>query len=248
MAQYSKERRDAVVVLDAHRHVLGRPWRGNLRRTINDAITAEEWIAGLLALCDVGPAARRSRAVLAIDAPLGVADAFRALLDGHPPVEEVHASDSNPYLYRETERFLIAGGHRPLSAVKDKIGSQSTKAMHALACFTPDREGIGVWSGPGGNESIEAYPAVARKSSRVQRLLDPYVHAVTVDGYRRLDPVFGHADEEDALLCALVAWLFVHERDALAAPDETVPGAEGWIWVPKDALADPPHPLPVERG
>lgn len=174
--------RDALVVLDADRHVLGRPWRGNLRRTINDAQTTEDWIAGLLALCGVEPGSPRFRVVLAIDAPLGVADAFRALLDGQSPVAEVYASDSNPYLYRETERFLIAGGHRPLSAVKDMIGSQSTKAIHVLARFTPDVKGTGVWCGPGRTESIEAYPAVARKSGRVQRMLDPYVDAVKGDG------------------------------------------------------------------
>lgn len=240
--------RDALVVLDGNRHVLGRPWRGNLRRTINDAATTAQWIDRLLALCGVGTEVPRSRCVLAIDAPLGVADAFRALVDGRAPVEDVPASDSNPYLYRETERFLMAGGHRPLSAVKDMIGSQSTKAMHALARFTPDRRGAGVWSGPGGHESIEAYPAVARKSGRVQRMLDRYVHAIGVDGQRMLDPAFEYADHEDALLCALVAWLFVHERDALAGPAEMVPAAEGWIWVPGDALAEPPNSLLVERG
>jgi len=78
-------------------------------------------------------------------------------------------------------------------------------------------------------------------------MLDPYVHAVTTDGQRFLGPGFEHTDHEDALLCALVAWLFVHERDALAPPDETVPEAEGWIWVPRDALADSPRPLLVER-
>ena len=240
--------RDALVVLDADRHLLGRPWRGNLRRLINDAVTVEDWIVGLLALCGVESASRGSRVVLAIDAPLGVANAFRALLGGPSPIAEVHASDSNPYLYRETERFLIAGGHRPLSAVKDMIGSQSTKAMHALARFTPERNGTGIWSGPGRTESIEAYPAVARKSGRVQRMLDPYVHAVMADGQRLLAPEFEHVDHEDALLCALVAWLFVYEHDALAAPEETVPQAEGWIWVPKDALADPAHSLLVEHG
>lgn len=240
--------RDAVVVLDARRQVLGRPWRGNLRRTINEAGTTEEWITGLLGLCGADREATRSRAVLAIDAPLGVADRFRGLLHGEPPVMEVHASDSNPYLFRETERFLMAGGHRPLSAVKDMIGGQSTKAMHALARFTPYRKEKGVWSGPVGIEAIEAYPALARKSGRVQGMLEAYVQAVTVDGQRFLDPEFEHADHEDALLCALVAWLFVHERDALAAPDETVPEAEGWIWVPRDALAEPTHPLLADRG
>jgi predicted nuclease with RNAse H fold len=233
--------RDALVVLDADRQVLGRPWRGNLRRTINEADGGEDWIECLLALCGVDRGTPRAGAVLAIDAPLGVAAAFRALVNGQPPAGDVYASDSNPYLYRETERFLIERGHRPLSAVKDMIGSQSSKAMHALARFTPDQTGTGVWSGGRGIEAIEAYPAVARKSGRVQRLLDLYVHSVLANGERFLDPVFEYTDHEDALLCALVAWLFVHEREALAAPEAGAPEAEGWIWVPVDALDDPPR-------
>jgi len=236
--------RDAVVVLDAGRRVLGRPWRGNLRRTINDAATAGDWIARLLALCDLEPASPRARAVLAIDAPLGVAKSFLSLLSGASPVDEVPASDSNPYLYRETERFLIAGGHRPLSAVKDMIGSQSTKAMHAVARFTPECTGTGVWAGHGGVRSIEAYPAVARKSGRVQRMLDENFETVRADGTQFLSG-FEHADCVDALLCALVGWLFVHECDSLAWPDDDVPENEGWIWVPRDALGGQPHTLRV---
>ena len=239
--------RDAVVVLDADRRVLGRPWRGNLRRTINESATAEDWINGLLRLCSVDAATARAGAVIAIDAPLGVADAFRALLDGQPPVEEVHASDSNPYLYRETERFLIAGGHRPLSAVKDMIGSQSTKAMHALARFTPDREGTGIWAAPGGIRAIEAYPAMARKSGRVRCMLGEHADPLRAGGEAFL-PEFQRADCVDALLCALVGWLFVHERDSLALPDDELPEKEGWIWVPRDALDHSVQPLLVERG
>jgi hypothetical protein len=109
--------RDALVVLDADRQVLGRPWRGNLRRTINEADGGEDWIECLLALCGVDRATPRAGAVLAIDAPLGVAAAFRALVNGQPPAGDVYASDSNPYLYRETERFLIERGHRPAPGV-----------------------------------------------------------------------------------------------------------------------------------
>jgi len=80
---------------------------------------------------------------------------------------------------------------------------------------------------------------VARKSDRVRGLIEAYLEPA-VGGER---PSFGRGcettDHEDALVCALVAWLFVHERDALAAPNGSAPDGEGWIWAPRDALAEP---------
>ena len=45
-----------------------------------------------------------------------------------------------------------------------------------------------------------------------------------------------HLDMEDALTCALVAYLYAARIDALCAPPEDIPDAEGWIWFPADVL------------
>lgn len=47
----------------------------------------------------------------------------------------------------------------------------------------------------------------------------------------------GHVDKADALSCALVAYLFDQNRNALAGQEDAVPPGEGWIWVPGDVLA-----------
>jgi hypothetical protein len=48
--------------------------------------------------------------------------------------------------------------------------------------------------------------------------------------------LLGHGDLDDALTCALLAYLFAVRPETLVAPPESVPGSEGWIWVPKDGL------------
>ena len=45
-----------------------------------------------------------------------------------------------------------------------------------------------------------------------------------------------HLDMEDALTCALVAYLYATSVDALCAPPEDIPEAEGWIWFPADVV------------
>ena len=43
-------------------------------------------------------------------------------------------------------------------------------------------------------------------------------------------------DKNDALTCALLAYLFVTDRAQLAIPPADTPNSEGWIWVPKDVV------------
>ena len=38
------ESRDAIVILDASRSIVGKPWRGNLRASINAATSSEGWV------------------------------------------------------------------------------------------------------------------------------------------------------------------------------------------------------------
>jgi hypothetical protein len=66
----NRDSRDALVVLDARPQRLGRPWRGTLRRSINDASSAAEFVASLLQLCDVPGIVPTSRVTISIEHPL----------------------------------------------------------------------------------------------------------------------------------------------------------------------------------
>ncbi|WP_342651433.1 hypothetical protein [Pseudomonas sp. REB1044] len=224
--------RDALVILDQDLHVMGAPWRGNLRALINQSLCTSDFIQGVLDHCQVEPVlSEGTEIVLAIDTPLGFSCEFLRLLTDARAVAQVHASASNPYLYRFTERFLFERGLSPLSAVKDMIGSQATKGMHVLARFVPQRQRCGVWSDGEHVRAIEAYPSAANRS-------------VVVDELRRrclqqseADITGWHDDERDALTAALLAWLFSFKPELLAEAPAQAPPDEGWIFVPKDALS-----------
>lgn len=214
--------RDALVILDGQRQLIGEPWRGNLRVTINEAQGTDEWIHGMFALCKT-TADDDARVTLAIDTPLGFSEAFLGLVTAGRTIEALGSSETNPYLYRQTERFLFERGLGPLSAIKDMIGSQATKGMHVLSKFAPRRAGCGVWSDGRRLAAIEAYPSACKKSASLLAWQQGY-------------PSLGHDDLDDALLCALLAFLFERHRDRLALPEGNPPLTEGWIWVPEDAL------------
>lgn len=237
--------RDALVVLDAQCNLLGKPWRGNLRSAINQASTTAEWIQSLLQCCQVEWQGNATpNVVLAIDTPLGFSLAFQQLITGNGAAGIIDDSATNPYLFRHTERFLFQHGLSPLSAIKDMIGSQATKGMHALAKFAPQQPAVGVWTGGDQLQAIEAYPAACKHSPAMARLLAPFMVEQQVDvlpaasiwqGATFVDGI-DHDDKRDALICALLAWLFANEPDALHPPDKDTPKSEGWIFVPKDGL------------
>ncbi|MDG9672052.1 DUF429 domain-containing protein [Hahella sp. CR1] len=237
--------RDALVVLDDQRNLLGKPWRGNLRTVINQAATTAEWIQTLLDGCKVTwPSRKLPAVILAIDTPLGFSQALQQLITGGAPVDRLDESAANPYLFRQTERFLFRHGLTPLSAVKDMIGSQATKGMHTLAKFAPGRKSVGVWEGGGLLQAIEAYPSSCRNSDRMATLLEPFFSERTSNTHpvcphwRDADFVasIDHEDKRDALICALIAWLFVNQPEQLQPPEPDTPVSEGWIFVPKDGL------------
>ena len=144
----NKSSRDALVVLDANRTLLGQPWRGNLCAAINQANTTAEWVQALLDCCQVAYSPNDlPSVVLAIDTPLGFSQAFRQQSNGEGAAGSIADSATNPYLYRRTARYLFEQGLAPLSPVKDMIGSQATKGMHALARFAPRSAQVGVWQG-----------------------------------------------------------------------------------------------------
>jgi hypothetical protein len=214
--------RDAIVILDASRAVVGKPWRGNLRLTINAAANSEAFVAALFELCEVQTKVGDASVTLAIDTPLGFSAEFARLVTGLQSVGEVGSSDTNPYLFRQTERRLFEHGLKPLSAIKDMIGSQATKGMHVLGRFARTAIRCGVWR-EGNLTAIEAYPSACKNSATVRALQEPL-------------GALAHGDLDDALTCALIAYLFVNQPEVLLAPEPAVPITEGWIWVPRDGL------------
>ncbi|MGN8261618.1 hypothetical protein ACLEJW_20120 [Pseudomonas sp. SMSB3] len=219
--------RDALVVLDKQCRILGAPWRGNLRKVINQANDSVDFIARLLALCGLEDHEYfQVPVVLAIDTPLGFSVALRELFAGKPS-GPIGNSSSNPYLFRYTERLLFERGLSPLSAIKDMIGSQATKGMHVVARFAPVIERCGVWTDTLRLRVIETYPAACKHSPAMAAL-----RAVSAT-----DTGLGHADQDDALICALLAWLFHCQPEQLVQPDPSVDLGEGWIFVLADGLA-----------
>lgn len=231
------ESRDAIVILDSNLAITGTPWRGNLREAINGAATTLEWLEQLFALCKTN-LPTNAQAILAIDTPLGFSEAFRRLVTQWNCEEPIGKSATNPYLFRETERFLFENGLKPLSPIKDMIGSQATKGIHVLAKFAPRRVQCGVWSDGHILTAIEAYPSACKdnKSPTIQDLRQQYESC--------WNKHLKHQDEKDALTCALIGYLFVTQPDALAYPKESTSRLEGWIWVPKDTLC-PVSPKPM---
>ena len=157
---------------------------------------------------------------MAIDTPLGFSEEFVDLITRQACVEPDETSGRNHYLFRHTERHLFDRALKPLSAVKDMIGSQATKGMHVLAKFAPIVESCGVWTDGHGFRAIETYPTACKETKVVKTL-------------RKIRKLPGPADIDDAYICALVAHLFATERSLFEGPDAMVPSSEGWIWVPE---------------
>lgn len=214
--------RDAIVILDSDLKIVGHPWRGNLRTTINSSSTTAAWIEGIFKLCK-SEVSSCPKTTLAIDAPLGFSsDLLRLATSLEFASGQIENNSTNPYLLRHTERFLFQNDSTPLSAIKDMIGSQSTKGMHVLAKFAKQFKDKGVWTDGGLITVVETYPAACRGSTLIRELRS---HAAQ-----------GHEDIEDALTCALVAYLFSTNKSSLVAPPAEVPRSEGWIWFPADVL------------
>ena len=157
--------KDAIVILDSTFGIKGKPFIGNLRDAINKATTCSEWINELFKLCQITTEYVNQKVVIAIDTPLGYSASFVELITSkNYQTENIGNLSLNPYLYRKTELLLFENGHHPLSAIKDMIGSQSTKGMHVLAKFANKiPSSTGVWIDASARVTfIETYPAICK--------------------------------------------------------------------------------------
>jgi hypothetical protein len=225
--------RDALVVLDSERKLLGTPWRGSLRRLINQSVDTDDFLRRLLGVCGLdGSDCESSPIVLAIDTPLGFSQGFIDLLVNGRAADLIDRSSENPYLFRRTERLLFERGLTPLSALKDMIGSQATKGMHVLARFAQRIDTCGVWTDGMRLRAIEAYPSACKRSRIMTELHREFGIRGQADG--ELPKGFQHGDQVDALTCALIAWLFHFQPDKLLQPEPQTAMKEGWIFAPAD--------------
>lgn len=232
--------RDALVILDSARELVGIPWRGNLRITLNEAHSSEMLATRILELCQAKIDPQDSfRLLFAIDTPLGFSKAFADLIVSRMAAGQILSSSTNPYLHRETERFLFERGLSPLSPIKDMIGSQATKGMHFLALFAPSLERCGLWTDGRYIHAIEAYPSACKRSASISAMRLPFYEdfygSAPVEKTKARSE-FYHLDLEDALTCALIGWSFENRPDLLVHPTPTIDPSEGWIYAPSDGL------------
>ena len=232
----NKASRDALVVataVDGEIAVVGRPWRGNLRALLT-AKTGDALVRAMLGLCEV-TADEDAEVVVAIDTPLGWPSAMMRLAQGGAP-SLVSASDGeNPYTRRATELDLIRRGFAPLSAVRDMLGSQSTKGIHFLRAAGLEEVSCGVWRHEVEKGltvvAIETYPAVALQTGRLGAMQTSVLGRAGEELAGGTKPL--HDDIRDALACALVAHLFAESAEEIEPIPAGVPVGEGWIVLPR---------------
>jgi predicted nuclease with RNAse H fold len=223
----NRRSRDALVLLDCTDGTpkpFGR-WRGNLRKDMEN-FAGMHLVYKMLANCNLRDC-EVFDLTTAIDAPLGWPEPMLRLVNGNDPSETPKLDGSNQYTRRRTDIELIRRGYRPLSTVRDMIGSQSTKAIHFLCRAGLRLTSPGVWKSHQSRTSIaaiETYPAVARSSDRLSQRVEILLR----------DPLFhdAHSDDEDALVCALVAHFFADSTTEKVPTNAS--GLEGWIILPDD--------------
>jgi predicted nuclease with RNAse H fold len=217
--------RDAIVILDQHRKILGTPWRGNLSTHIHKSKNTGDFLSALFSLCKSDAYQVSAHVTLAIDAPLGFPIGLIGLLLDGTALDPGTISSANPYLFRMTERHLAKAGLTPLSAVKDMIGSQASKAIHAVKRFAPKLQSTGVWTDGGQLVVVETYPAACRK-------LYPPIDEIILFSDSQ------HVDIRDASICAVVAHWYCFRDIALEPPPSHCPEVEGWIWLPNNKAGE----------
>jgi hypothetical protein len=205
--------------------------------------------------------AENARIVVAIDAALAWPVEFTRLVANAAKGLEYDRRQfptaiSNPYLYRETERFIklhVRKGKDPLTAPGDKFGNNSSKAQMLVAWFRgqlPDacRPPFGGWEAERARLSrhtiIEVYPDASRHSRQFKALKWP--------AYQERIADLGNKDIADAKVCAMTGLCYAMAAGLIPSqagyplvylPDhpltsdirrEVIP-EEGWIFTPFDA-------------
>lgn len=233
----SSSSQDSLVALTCQGqepNLVGSIWRGNLRDALQTNDTLAEIINGK---CKVTISATDTITV-AIDTPLGFPADTVALLTNSKAMNPTLAPHSeNSFVFRRTEMWLAQHRFPPLSAIKDMIGSQSTKGMFLLQKFQlkrPEKE-CGIWMGSN-MTAIECYPTTCKRSEKKGYICHgskslQQLYETVMTGH----PDVATDDEEDAVYCSLIAFQFASDRDSLVPPQPDTPRSEGWVWYPEDA-------------
>lgn len=198
--------------------------------------------------------------IIAIDGALSWPDQFRTLVNesseaNHCPSFVLESSINNPYLYRETERYIKDkifndNNKRPLSAPGDKFGNNSSKAQALVAWFKKEYDDL--YRPPFDEYKkseavdkkhtlIEVYPAASMKNNKFKKLTWPSQSQTMSHA--------GHTDIADAKRCAMTAVCYAKTIgliDDTKYPDVYTPDDaksmgysmalirnEGWIFAPK---------------
>ncbi|HVX15901.1 MAG TPA: hypothetical protein VHC22_32255 [Pirellulales bacterium] len=177
--------------------------------------------------------------IVCVDAAFSWPEAFRRLVDEIPEGQHrftftLTDGISNPYLYRETDRFIKKHvlKRNPLTAVGDKFGNNSSKAQALVRWFIdklPDayRPPFHAWerdrAGSNLHSIIEVYPAASMKSKRFKKLRWP-PHVQDMDQ-------IGSSDIADAKRCAITGVCYAREIGVL-------PAGDGWpsVYCPDHTL------------
>lgn len=233
----NRESRDALCALEFSESgptVAGKVWRGNVR----DLLVAHQGSAlidALLMRLEMDPDPAR-HLTIAMDTPLGWPRRMIELVTIGTVVDIPPEADKNPYLFRAQDLALFAKGHRPLSMVRDMIGSQSTKGIHFLRRAKLFPAAVGVWS-RGTTVAIETYPAAAIADIEIACLTEQiFVDLLSREKEPRSEA--WQTDVRDSVSCALVALMHRLRPERLEAPGTEADATEGWIWLPAAASAE----------
>jgi len=219
----------------------------------NDGVLAERLREAL---------SEEARVIVAIDAALGwPTDYVKLVSEASSGIRydqrTFDKAINNPYLYRETERFIrafIRKDRDPLTAPGDKFGNNSSKAQMLVAWFREQlpnayRPPFDDWALDAARSAkhtlIEVYPDASRKSKPFSKLKWPAFGESMADA--------GNKDIADARICAMTGVCYAMQvgmidNNGTAPPvccpdDERISdeakkriASEGWIFAPELSL------------
>jgi predicted nuclease with RNAse H fold len=185
---------------------------------------------------------RGSRALIALDAPLGWPKSLAPALNTHLAGEPL-TSGKDELFKRETDRNLKKRGHSPLEVGANRIARAAVEALTVIDLLrTESKVDIPLAWTPSfqGQAAIEVYPAATLKAHGVPhtKYKKPnqlearrtIAARLAVELPELIDYAEGKVDAFDAVLCMLGARDFM--LGACEPPEDAITAArEGWIWV-----------------